>query len=106
MVDGHARRNSCGLGDGSVYVLDYVYQSGWSKRIQKFDANGNYLHEWEWWSRTDSGGIAADEQGFVYLADGPFVLKFDSNGNYIEQLEGPGECTGLTVDNKWSDILC
>ena len=45
----------------------------------------------------DSGGIAADEQGFVYLSDGTFVYKFDSNGNYIEQLEVPGECTGLTV---------
>ena len=83
--------------EGSVYVLDYVYQSGWSKRIQKFDGNGNYLYQWEWWSMTDSGGIAVDEQGVVYLADGPFVHKFDSNGNYIEQLEAPGECTGLVV---------
>ena len=83
--------------DGSVYVFDYVYQSGWSKRIQRFDGNGNYLYQWEWASWTDSGGIAVDGQGFIYLADGPFVHKFDSNGNYIEQLEAPGECTGLVV---------
>ena len=83
--------------EGSVYVLDYVYQSGWSKRIQKFNSNGTYLLEWEWWSMTDSGGIAVDKEGVVYLADGPFVHKFDSNGNYIEQLEAPGECTGLVV---------
>ena len=81
--------------DGSVYTFDYVYHPGWSKHVQRFDENGTLLNEWEWWSTANSGAIAVDSQGYVYLADGTYIHRFDSSGNYLEQLEAPGACWDL-----------
>ncbi len=57
-------------GQGNVYVADSI-----NYRIQKFDANGNFLNNLgEIWAATTGSsmflsGVAVDGQGFVYVAD-------------------------------------
>jgi uncharacterized protein (TIGR03663 family) len=77
--------------DGSVYVADAN-----NHRIQKFDAEGNFLLAWGGQGVLDAGagdpgkfnepwGVAVGPDGSVYVADtwNHRVQKFDANGNFI-----------------------
>jgi len=70
--------------DGSLYVTDT-----WNHRVQKFDANGQFLTMWGHFGQGETGdafwgprGIAVDTQGRVYVADtgNKRVAVFDANG--------------------------
>jgi NHL repeat len=85
---------------GNVYVADPA-----NYRIQKFDANGNFLSQWGSQGAgdgqfLDAGSIAVDQHGYIYVTDnqqnvgGPTnqVSKFDSNGTFLLKWgeTGPG----------------
>jgi streptogramin lyase len=96
--DGQFRMpNSIAIGpDGFVYVADTE-----NHRVQKFDANGNFLTKWGSWGTGDSQfevprGIAVGPNGYVYVADTHHhrIQKFDSNGNFLTQWGGWGRGDG------------
>lgn len=91
----------------------FVVDEG-NNRIQKFDANGNFLTKWGSYGTSDGQfetpvGIAVDKQSNVYVADtgNSRVQKFDANGNFLTkwgheggndgEFEGP---TNLAVDKE------
>jgi len=71
---------------GNVYVADigdiYARASG---RIQKFDANGNFLATFGRGELGCASGVATDPSGNVYLADGcnHRIVKFDASGTLL-----------------------
>jgi len=85
-------------GDGNVYVADTN-----NNRIQKFDANGNFLGKW---GGTASGtgdgqfnhpnGLAIDGSGDLYVADtgNNRIQKSDANGNFLGKWGGPTSGNG------------
>jgi hypothetical protein len=92
---------------GDVYVIDRN-----NDRVQRFDANGNFLGKW---GATGTGngpfdnpfGLAADRLGNVYVADteNNRIQKFDPDGQFLEKWGtlgvGPGEFEnpeGVAVD--------
>ena len=82
---------------GSIYVVDSM-----NARIQKFDANGNFILQWGGAGTTEGlfdgiKGIAVDQSGNVYVPEaGNYRLqKFDSNGNFLK-MWGWGVTDGST----------
>ena len=70
---------------GNIYVVDYL-----NNRIQKFDANGNFLLKWGSEGTNDSQfdrpeAIAVDASGDVYVVDSNNhrIQKFDATGNFL-----------------------
>jgi DNA-binding beta-propeller fold protein YncE len=70
--------------DGSVYVADT-----WNHRIQKFDANGQFVTMWGRFGQAETPdafwgprAVAIDKEGSVYVADtgNKRIAIFDSNG--------------------------
>ncbi|MFO7540682.1 MAG: hypothetical protein R6X32_21805 [Chloroflexota bacterium] len=59
-------------GDGTIYVGDF--QNG---RIQRFDAEGNYLSQWSIAGDAPLQGLAADRQGIVYAAQGGHIQRYE-----------------------------
>jgi sugar lactone lactonase YvrE len=89
-----------GIGpDGSVYVADT-----WNHRIQKFDANGQFIKTWGTYGQGPAldqfwgpRAIAVDAQGRVFVADtgNKRISIFDRDGNPLSSVgvagSGPGE---------------
>jgi sugar lactone lactonase YvrE len=77
-------------GDGNVYVIDRN-----TERVQKFDADGNYLLGWELTLPANPYAITVDG-GFVYVAEGGGhrVLKFTTEGEYVTEWGGQGNGDG------------
>jgi uncharacterized protein (TIGR03663 family) len=82
--------------DGAVYVSDT-----WNHRIQKFDANGNFIKAWGTYGQSDADnpsrlygprGIGVDSKGHVYVADtgNKRIVIFDSNGAFVGQFGSEG----------------
>src|SRR5262249_13536918 len=73
---------------GQVYVLDFGYSLSPNPiyRIEKFDANGNFITTWGSYGSGDGQfnqpfGVAVDSSGNVYVADtgNSRIQKFDAN---------------------------
>ncbi len=85
---------------GHVYVSDQTLD-----RIQKFDANGNYLLQWGS-NGTNPGqfrfalGVAIDNAGNVYVCDmqNSRVQKFDADGNFLLQWGTFGSANGQFIE--------
>ncbi|MCC7361626.1 MAG: SMP-30/gluconolactonase/LRE family protein [Anaerolineales bacterium] len=84
--------------DGSLYVTDT-----WNHRVQKFDADGNFLTMWGTFGQGETAaafwgprGIAVDGQGRVYVADtgNKRIVVFDSNGVSLNTIGGGGSDPG------------
>ena len=84
--------------DGSVYVADT-----WNHRIQKFDANGNFLLAWGHFGQADSldafwgpRAVAVDNLGRVFVADtgNKRVVVFDADGHALSSIGGGGSDPG------------
>ena len=83
-------------GRPTLYVADT-----YNHRIQRFDADGNYLGQW---GSTGSGnsqfsypnGVGVDGTGNVTVADtsNNRIQNFDSNGNYLNQWGASGSGDG------------
>ncbi|MCB0641330.1 MAG: DUF4474 domain-containing protein [Phaeodactylibacter sp.] len=74
----------------NVYVTDSS-----NNRVQKFDANGNFLKEWN--SGLQSPwGIVTDNQDNIYVANpGEHnILKFSSEGQLLLTISGEGDGNG------------
>ncbi|HNT36111.1 MAG TPA: DUF2298 domain-containing protein, partial [bacterium] len=76
--------------DGSLYTVDKALH-----RVQKFDANGNYVKEWGTQGGDPSQfnaphGIAVDADGNVYVADtwNHRIQKFDAEGHFLVSWSG------------------
>jgi sugar lactone lactonase YvrE len=96
---------------GNVYVVDRG-----NERVQKFDADGNFLLQWKEWDEadTDEGltsfslpvGIAVDGLGYVYVADterehmNDRITRFDGNGNYVKRW-GPTQAGQSIFKRPW-----
>ncbi|MCA9954276.1 MAG: 6-bladed beta-propeller [Ardenticatenaceae bacterium] len=102
----------CGLavdGQDNVYVVDKG-----NYRIQKFDADGNFLLSWG--SQGTGDGqfvrpiyVAVDAQGHVFVTDdrNPVVQKFDADGVFLGKWGSQGaaagqfyHATGIAVDSE------
>ncbi|MBK6563603.1 MAG: SMP-30/gluconolactonase/LRE family protein [Dehalococcoidia bacterium] len=83
----------CFDGQGNFYVID-----SYNQRIVKFDPDGNFLTTWgnegteagqfDFLDGVDGyGGVAADSQGNVYVADtlNYRIQKFTSDGQFLNQ---------------------
>lgn len=95
--------------NGTVYVSD-----GMNFRVQAFDAEGGYLHEFGRHGQTPGSfarpkGIAVDSENHVYVADAAFnnVQIFDDRGQLLLAFggfgPGPGKLwmpIGLTIDSS------
>src|SRR5574338_1216313 len=96
--------------DGNVYVADT-----WNHRIQKFDAEGNFLKEWGTFGQPDGGsgylcgprGITVSPDGLVYVTDtgNKRVVVFDSDGAFLQEFGRTAEIqldepVGIAVDAK------
>ena len=75
--------------DGSVYVTDT-----WNHRVQKFDANGNFIMMWGYFGQAEKPdafwgprGIYVDARGQVFVSDtgNKRIAVFDQNGVFITQ---------------------
>ncbi len=84
--------------DGSVYVTDT-----WNHRVQKFDANGQFITMWGLFGQGETPdafwgprGIAVDALGRVYVADtgNKRVAVFDSNGVGLNVIGSGGSDPG------------
>ncbi len=72
---------------GNLYVVDSN-----NHRVQKFDANGNFVMQWGGQGSApgqfnEPWGIGVDKQGSVYVADtwNHRIEKFDANGKFLLQ---------------------
>ena len=80
-----------------IYVADSL-----NDRIQKFDADGNFLTTWGVYGTAGDGkfsrpgGVATDFAGNVYVVDAGNnrVQKFDSNGVFLSKLGAFGTANG------------
>ena len=92
---------------GNVYVADGALSGNAvsNDRVQKFDANGNFLTKWGSLGPAGDGqirglkGIAAHTdtsvdppQTYVYVAvpGNEYVQKFDADGNFLKRWGSPG----------------
>ncbi|MBA4419900.1 MAG: hypothetical protein C0391_02015 [Anaerolinea sp.] len=80
--------------DGSVYVTDT-----WNHRVQKFDAQGNFITMWGYFGQAEKPdafwgprGIFVDNLNRVYVADtgNKRIVVFDATGAYITQFGSYG----------------
>ncbi|MBI2953768.1 MAG: DUF11 domain-containing protein [Chloroflexi bacterium] len=81
---------------GNIYVADTF-----NDRIQKFDANGNFITAWGVSGRGDAEfsypeGVAVDGNGNVYVLDGANgrIQKFDADGSFIAKWNSSGSDDG------------
>jgi streptogramin lyase len=82
---------------GAVYVADSL-----NDRIQKFDADGNFLTTWGLYGTAGNGrfsrpaGVATDFAGNVYVADSGNnrIQKFDSSGVFLAKFGSFGAGNG------------
>jgi DNA-binding beta-propeller fold protein YncE len=69
---------------GNIFVSDYE-----NKRVQKFDAQGNFITAWGMGADIEvtgiPEGIAIDDQGQVYITDYSLgrIQVFDNDGNWL-----------------------
>jgi DNA-binding beta-propeller fold protein YncE len=81
--------------NGNVYVTDMK-----NHRIQKFDANGNFIMAWGSEGEADGqfknhAGVAIDSDNNVYITDqnNGRIQKFTSGGQFITMWGSPGSGT-------------
>ena len=95
--------------DGNIFVADT-----WNQRIQKFDANFNFVTQWHveaWDSQTvvNKPYLATDANGNVFVTDpdGARVIKFSNDGKLLSVFGSIGVDlssfnlpTGLAFDSQ------
>ncbi|MGI9648404.1 MAG: Ig-like domain-containing protein, partial [Acidimicrobiia bacterium] len=91
-----AQRGIAVAADGSVYVVDTGHD-----RVQKFDADGNYLLQWGSSGTGNSQfdtpmGVAIASDGTVYISDvfNDRIQFFDPSGTYLGQFGSTGTGNG------------
>ena len=94
--------------DGSVYVADTWHQK--RGRVQKFSADGRFVHDWEGYDGFfGPRDLAVDSKGSVYVVDTgkKRIQKFDSNGKFIKTWGKDGglpgefdEPVGIAIDQN------
>lgn len=78
-------------GNGNIFVADTL-----NDRVQKFDANANYLQTFgsngSRIGQLRGAADVADSQAFIYVAelDNARMMKFDSSANYVIQFGNTG----------------
>lgn len=71
-------------GEGNIYVAEY--ETG---RVQKFDAQGEFLDSWMTEGDTPLRGMAADRDGNVYVVRGGAILKYEGpTGKLLKKFKG------------------
>lgn len=92
---------------GSVYVLDGDYSWSTYFRVEKFDANGNFIKQWGIYGNGPGQfnrpqHLTVDSSGNVYVSDlmNQRIQKFDSNGNYLTQWGSSGSGNGQFINPR------
>lgn len=92
-------------GAGNIYVGDYS-----NGRIQVFDAEGNFLNQWNAGDELYMVGMTVDRQGTLYLVEQGNIVRFDGqtgtrldapavNGNFRTLGTGPdGKVVAVSVE--------
>jgi hypothetical protein len=87
---------------GNVYIADNSYGITGptiSHRIEKFNAQGNYLSQLGTAQLLGPVAVAVDNAGNVFVADlRQVVYKFDSGGNLLAQIGAQGTGNGQFID--------
>ena len=73
-------------GEGNIVVANYS-----DGRVQRFDANGNFLNLWDMGDKTPLGALAAARDGEVFVAYGSDIHRFEgASGKALGLLPNPG----------------
>lgn len=71
-------------GEGNIYVAEYS-----TGRVQKFDAEGEFVTSWIAEGDTPLRGMAADHAGHVFVVRRGAILKYDgATGELLDKIQG------------------
>lgn len=86
---------------GNVYAL----QNGYINTIEKFDAKGNFLLQWQPTSQAEKLVVDSQNNIYVLTTEAPFIHKYNSNGQKLLSFGTVGEEPGQLGEESYYKAL-